>query len=260
MSTASPDGLDALGDLRHQPLVRARGPPRRCRTRSRRWPGSRRRPCTRRGMSSQAARTGEGNSPDWLQKWQSSGQPPVLRLTMPSTSTSGPQCRIRTSWASCSSSGSRSSGSRRQASACSLGQADAALEHLLAGDGQDVGGWGSVGRRRGSAGAGVGSSVTGWSLPGGASEPGTRPEGPGSRPPASDGASACAATAPKAAGRARPAPAGARRAAAGRRASPGRAALLRSARSGSVGQAARRQARQLQPTVRERLQRQGVSR
>ena len=53
------------------------------------------------GTSSHAARTGEANRPDWLQKWQSSGQPPVLRLTMPSTSTSGPQWRIRTSWASC---------------------------------------------------------------------------------------------------------------------------------------------------------------
>ena len=27
--------------------------------------------------------------PDWLQKWQSSGQPPVLAERMPSTSTSG---------------------------------------------------------------------------------------------------------------------------------------------------------------------------
>jgi hypothetical protein len=74
---------------------------------------------TSEGMSSQAARTGEGNRPDWLQKWQSSGQPPVFRLMMPSTSTSGPQWAIRTSWASCSSSGNRSSGSCRQARACS---------------------------------------------------------------------------------------------------------------------------------------------
>ena len=42
------------------------------------------------GMSSQTDRTGELNCPDWLQKWQSSGQPPVLSDTMPSTSTSGP--------------------------------------------------------------------------------------------------------------------------------------------------------------------------
>ncbi len=46
------------------------------------------------GMSSHAARTGEANRPDWEQKWQSSGQPPVLTETMPSTSTSGPHQRI----------------------------------------------------------------------------------------------------------------------------------------------------------------------
>src|SRR3954447_2567081 len=66
---------------------------------------------TRLGMSSQALRTGEAKSPDCEQKWQSSGQPPVFRLMMPSTSTSGPHQRIRTSWASASSSSSRSSGS-----------------------------------------------------------------------------------------------------------------------------------------------------
>ena len=63
------------------------------------------------GMSSHTDRTGEVNWPDWLQKWQSSGQPPVLRLMMPSTSTSGPQCFMRTAWASSSSSGIWSSGS-----------------------------------------------------------------------------------------------------------------------------------------------------
>ncbi len=45
---------------------------------------------TRLGMSSHALRTGEAKSPDCEQKWQSSGQPPVFRLMMPSTSTSGP--------------------------------------------------------------------------------------------------------------------------------------------------------------------------
>ena len=55
------------------------------------------------GMSSRAARTGVSKRPDWEQKWQSSGQPPVLSETIPSTSTSGPHQRIRTSWASCSS-------------------------------------------------------------------------------------------------------------------------------------------------------------
>lgn len=71
---------------------------------------------TRLGMSSQALRTGEANSPDCEQKWQSSGQPPVFRLMMPSTSTSGPHQRIRTSWASANSSSSRSSGSCSTAS------------------------------------------------------------------------------------------------------------------------------------------------
>ena len=72
---------------------------------------------TRLGMSSQALRTGDAKSPDCEQKWQSSGQPPVLRLMMPSTSTSGPHHFIRTSWASASSSSSRSSGS---CSTCSI--------------------------------------------------------------------------------------------------------------------------------------------
>lgn len=58
----------------------------------------------------------EANSPDCEQKWQSSGQPPVFRLMMPSTSTSGPHQRIRTSWASANSSSSRSSGSCSTAS------------------------------------------------------------------------------------------------------------------------------------------------
>ena len=53
--------------------------------------------CTSEGMSSQAARTGEANKPDCEQKWQSSGQPPVFTETMPSTSTSGPHQRSRTS-------------------------------------------------------------------------------------------------------------------------------------------------------------------
>ncbi len=71
---------------------------------------------TRLGMSSRALRTGDSNRPDCEQKWQSSGQPPVFRLMMPSTSTSGPHQRIRTSWARASSSSSRSSGSRRTCS------------------------------------------------------------------------------------------------------------------------------------------------
>ncbi len=93
---------------------------------------------TRLGMSSHALRTGEAKRPDCEQKWQSSGQPPVLRLMMPSTSTSGPHHVIRTSWASASSSSSRSSGSCSTCSVCSCVEALAALEHLLAGLGQNV--------------------------------------------------------------------------------------------------------------------------
>ena len=68
------------------------------------------------GMSSQTARTGEVNRPDWEQKWQSSGQPPVLSETMPSTSTSGPHQRIRTWWAASSAAAISSSGRCRTAS------------------------------------------------------------------------------------------------------------------------------------------------
>ena len=60
-------------------------------------------------MFSHTERTGEVNWPDWLQKWQSSGQPPVFSDTIPSTSMSGPLYFIRTSWASASRSGSWSS-------------------------------------------------------------------------------------------------------------------------------------------------------
>ena len=91
------------------------------------------------GMSSRAARTGVSKRPDCEQKWQSSGQPPVLRLTIPSTSTSGPHQRIRTSWASASASSTRSSGSAQHLQHLGLGESLAALEHLLAGDLEDVG-------------------------------------------------------------------------------------------------------------------------
>src|SRR3954471_20318407 len=74
---------------------------------------------TSEGMSSQAERTGESKTPDCEQKWQSSGQPPVLSETMPSTSTSSPHHLTRTSWARSSSSSTRSSGSCRHWRACS---------------------------------------------------------------------------------------------------------------------------------------------
>src|SRR3984957_7168058 len=64
-------------------------------------------------MSSHTGRTGEENCPLWLQKWQSSGQPPVFSDTIPSTSTPGPPPVSRTSCPSASISPSRSSGSCR---------------------------------------------------------------------------------------------------------------------------------------------------
>ena len=70
------------------------------------------------GMSSRAARTVVSKRPDCEQKWQSSGQPPVLSDTMPSTSTSGPHQRMRTSCASADASGNSASGRRRTSSTC----------------------------------------------------------------------------------------------------------------------------------------------
>lgn len=70
------------------------------------------------GMLSHTDRTGDSNWPDCEQKWQSSGQPPVLREMIPSTSTSGPHQRIRTSCASASRSSMRSSGRVRHSRAC----------------------------------------------------------------------------------------------------------------------------------------------
>ena len=61
------------------------------------------------GMLSVTARTGDSKSPDCEQKWQSSGQPPVLSEMIPSRLTSTPQYFTRTSCASCKSSGSSSS-------------------------------------------------------------------------------------------------------------------------------------------------------
>ena len=57
------------------------------------------------------ALTGLSNWEDWEQKWQSSGQPPVLADRMPSTSTSGPHHSSRTWWASAASEVTHESGS-----------------------------------------------------------------------------------------------------------------------------------------------------
>ncbi len=59
------------------------------------------------------------NLADWLQKWQSSGQPPVLADKMPSTSTSGPHQARRTSWASAARDGTASSGTTARAASSS---------------------------------------------------------------------------------------------------------------------------------------------
>ena len=105
------------------------------------------------GMFSHTERTGEVNWPLWLQKWQSSGQPPVLSETMPSTSTSGPHQRIRTSCASASRSGSTSSPVRSTSRTCASSSGTPAVEHLLARNRQDVGP-GAAGRARGYLGGG----------------------------------------------------------------------------------------------------------
>ncbi len=89
-------------------------------------------------MSSHAARTGVGKRPDCEQKWQSSGQPPVFTDTMPSTSTSGPHHRSRTSCASASASSSRSSGSSSTASVCASSSPRPLLQNLQPRHGQDV--------------------------------------------------------------------------------------------------------------------------
>ena len=63
--------------------------------------------------------TGVSKRDDCEQKWQSSGQPPVLAERMPSTSTSGPHQASRTWWARAASEVTHWSGS--SASAAELG-------------------------------------------------------------------------------------------------------------------------------------------
>ncbi len=70
--------------------------------------------------------TGVSKRDDWAQKWQSSGQPPVLAERMPSTSTSGPHQARRTSWANDASAVTDSSGTTAEAPQL-LGLEEAAL-------------------------------------------------------------------------------------------------------------------------------------
>ena len=97
---------------------RGPGPRARCRTRTRRARRSPRpRPAPRRCRGTGVAFTGVSNADDCEQKWQSSGQPPVLADRIPSTSTCGPHHASRTSWASAASAGHRRvghAGQRRQ--------------------------------------------------------------------------------------------------------------------------------------------------
>ena len=93
---------------------------------------------TRLGMSSQALRTGEANSPDCEQKWQSSGQPPVLRLMMPSTSTSGPHQLHPDLVGQCEQFLELVVGQLQHLQDLVLVEPFAAFEHLLAGQTQHV--------------------------------------------------------------------------------------------------------------------------
>ena len=89
------------------------------------------------GMSSHAERTGESNSPDCEQKWQSSGQPPVFSETIPSTSTSGPHQRIRTVVGQLEQGVEGVVGQLQDLGHLLLGQALARVEHLAAGGVED---------------------------------------------------------------------------------------------------------------------------
>ena len=88
-------------------------------------------------MSSSRSRNGVAwttvsNCADCEQKWQSSGQPPVLAERMPSTSTSGPHHARRTSWASAARAGTLASGSAARAASSPVGELAALGEERLA--------------------------------------------------------------------------------------------------------------------------------
>ena len=72
--------------------------------------------------------TGVSNRDDWEQKWQSSGQPPVLADRMPSTSTSGPHQARRTWWARAANEVTHSSGSSASAAELVGGEEPALVE------------------------------------------------------------------------------------------------------------------------------------
>ena len=90
------------------------------------------------GMSSHTERTGEVNWPDWLQKWQSSGQPPVLRLMMPSTSISGPAVLHAYGVGELEQLGDLVVGELQDLDQLVLREADALVEDLDSGAFQDV--------------------------------------------------------------------------------------------------------------------------
>ena len=78
---------------------------------------------SRKGVAS----TGVSKRDDWAQKWQSSGQPPVLADRMPSTSTVSPHQARRTSWARAASDGTMASGTRGQLGQLLRGEAAPAV-------------------------------------------------------------------------------------------------------------------------------------
>ena len=124
-----PDQGHQLEDPGHGALVRARARPGRCRT-----------PMAPAALVSSAARstssvsrkgvalTGVSNRDDWEQKWQSSGQPPVLADRIPSTSTSGPHQASRTWWARAAREVTHWSGSSASAAELLAGQQAALVE------------------------------------------------------------------------------------------------------------------------------------
>ncbi len=100
--------------------------------------------------------TGDSNLADWLQKWQSSGHPPVLADRMPSTSTVSPHQARRTSWARAARAGTDESGTSARAASSSSGELAALVEQGdLGGPDGSPGVLGDEARTLGRGGAGV---------------------------------------------------------------------------------------------------------